>query len=679
MALIGVGGIGKTSVALSVLHHHRIKERFGDNRRFIRCDQFPASCTHFLSRLSMATGANINNPKDLTPLRPYLSSKEMFIVLDNAESILDSQGANGREIYRLVEELSQLSNICLIVTSRITTIPPNCETFAVQTLSTEAAHDTFYNIYKHGRRSESVNNILRQLDFHPLSVAILATVAHQNKWDNNRLVRKWEERRTGVLQTEHKASLATTIELSLASPMFRELGSDARILLGVVAFYPQGVDENNTDWLFPTTSNRTYIFEKFCILSLTYRSNGFITMLAPLRDYLRPRDPMSSPLLCMTKERYFTRMSIKLDPNLPGFEDGRWILSEDLNVEHLLDVFTFADPYSNDIWEACINFMSHLVWCKPRQTLLRTKIEGLPDNHHSKPRCLLWLASLSGAIGNYTEEAILLNRSLKLERKRRNDTGVALVLKTLSTTNKTLGRYEEGIRQAREALEISERLGATVGRAQCLNALAGLLHRGGQLDAAEKAAVESIQLLPEKGQEDQVCGSHYTLGEIYRSKGEREKAIYHYEVAHGIASSLNWRPPLFGIHLTLAGLFLDEDRFYDAQVHVERAKLHALDNPYYLGRAVHLQARIWYRQRRFKDAASEALYAQEIFKKLGNSKYLETCKTLLRKIEGGMKSPPHSSKLDSNGELPKMILCPTSTDTPFSGHSTVRRLSKYSP
>ena len=32
----------------------------------------------------------------------------------------------------------------------------------------------------------------------------------------------------------------------------------------------------------------------------------------------------------------------------------------------------------------------------------------------------------------------------------------------------------------------------------------------------------------------------------------------------------------------MAGLFLDEDRFYDAQVHVERAKSHALDNAYYL-------------------------------------------------------------------------------------------------
>ena len=250
-ALVGAGGIGKTSIALAVLHHSRIEDRFGDNRRFIRCDQFPASRTHFLARLSKVIGAGIENPEDLTPLRPFLSSREMLIVLDNVESVLDPQGTDAREIYSMVDELCRVKTICLLITSRITTVPRHCKRPVIPTLSMDAARDIFYGIHSDGGRSDIIDGLLQRLDFHALSITLLATTASHNMWDYDELAKEWDTHRAKVLQTDYNESLAATIELSLSSPTFQRLGSNARELLGVVAFFPQGVDKNNLDWLFP--------------------------------------------------------------------------------------------------------------------------------------------------------------------------------------------------------------------------------------------------------------------------------------------------------------------------------------------------------------------------------------------------------------------------------------------
>ena len=639
IALIGPGGIGKTSVALAVLHSDPIKLRFGDNRRFVRCDQFSASRANFLNRLSKVIGAGVENPEDLTPLRPTLSSNEMLIILDNAESILDPQGTDGREIYGLVEELSQLDNVCLCITSRITTIPPDCEYLAVPALSMDAAHSTFYRIYNNDEKSGLIDEILKQLDFHPLSVTLLATVARQNQWDNSRLVEEWRRYQTSMLQTEHNNSLAVTIELSLASPMFQQLGPDARGLLGVVAFFPQGIDEKNLDWLFPTISNGKAAFDKFCILSLTYRSRGFITMLAPLRDYLCPKDPNASIHLSATKAHYIARLSVFVDPGRPGFEEARWITSEDVNVEYLLDVFSSADPNSEGIWDSCDSFMRHLYWHKPRQTVLGAKIEQLLDDHPYKPRGLFRVAELFQALGKREEEKRFYVYSLKLQRERKDlDVWVASTLQRLADTNRLLGLLEEGMQQAKEASVIFERLGRAAEQADCLTTLAELLLRDKQLIAAEESTIRSIELLG-KDQEFKLCTSHRVLGNIYSSQGERGKAIHHLNIALGIAGAFNWQGELFWTHDSLARLFLQEGEFDNAHTHVEQAKEYAMKNKYHLGRAMEMHAHIWYKQGRHEEAASETSGAIEIFGELGAANDLARCTTFLGGIEHLVKRP----------------------------------------
>ena len=615
---------------MTVLHHDRIKQRFGDNRCFIRCDQFPTSCAHFLSRLSKVTGAGVENPEDLAVLRPFLSSKEALIVLDNAESILDPQGTDGEEIYGVVEELSQFGNIWLWITSRISTVPPDCQTFDIPTLTIEAARDTFYRIYKHGGQPPLVDKILDQLDFHPLSITLLATAAHQSKWGTDRLAREWETRRTSALQTRHSKSLAAAIELSLASPMFRGLGPNAREILGVVAFFPQGVNEGNLEWLFPAIPNRADFFDTFCVLSLTHRNNGFITMLAPLRDYLSPKDPKSSLVLCRTKEHYFTRMSVTIDPGEPNFGETRWIVSEDVNVEHLLDVFTTIDASSASVWRACADFMEHLYWHKERLVVLKPKIEGLPDDHPYKARCLAFLSRLFASVGNRVESKQLLTHVLKLRREQGEDCDVALTLMELSEINRD--PPEDGIPLAKEALEIYERLGNAMGQAQCLVRIALLLCLDKQLDAAEEAASRAINLT-EEGNRFLACQSHRILGETYWRKGEAEKAIHHFEITLGIASSLSLVHELYYIHCALSDLFLAEGRFDDALEHLEQARLHAVDSAYNLGRVMARQAVIWRRQGRLEEARSEALHVTGIFEKLGAARDLEWCREFIQDMQ----------------------------------------------
>ena len=651
IALVGPGGIGKTSIALTVLDHDRIKKRFGENRRFIRCDQFPPSRANFLAQLSEAISARVKNPEDLTPLRPFLSSKEMLIILDNTESILDPQGTNAEEIYSVVNELCQFKPICLLITSRATTVPSHHKLPEIPTLSMEAASNIFCGIYGDGGRSSIINDLLQRVDFHPLSMTLLAATASHNTWDSNRLAKEWDTQRAQVLQTDFNENLAAAIEVSLGSPTFHGLDPNARDLLRVVAFFPQGIDEENLDWLFPTISNTRNIFVQFCALSLTHQGDGFITMLAPIRDYLGPQDPQSSPLLCATRDRYFSRLSVFVDPYQPGFREARWIASEDMNVERLLDAFISIDSSKKDIWDACIHFIRHLCWHKPRQTLLRSKIEALPDDHPSKPKCLSEISRLFGQLGNYAEQTKLLVRTLELERRWGNNFQVAQTLLHLSDVSRLLGFHEEGVRRAREALAILERIGDTTGQPQCWNQLAWLLFDDKQLDAAEDAASHAMDFTTEKGQEVLVCQLHRILGMIHQFKGEKEKAMHHFKAALGIASPPNWGNELFWIHLSLAELFGNEDELDDANTHIEQAKSHALRDEYKLGRAMYLQANVWCLELRLEDAKSEVLRALESYEKCGAVHDAGVYRDFLQLIERAMNIYPR----DFQGELLDVI------------------------
>ena len=635
IALIGTGGIGKTSVALAVLHDDRIKQRFGDHRRLLRCDQFSASLPNFLRRLSEVIGAGIENPMDLTLLRPFLSRNRMFIIIDNAESIVGASST--KDIEPVVEELSRFRNICLCITSRISIVPTRCEVIDVPTLSVEAARETFHSIYRRGEQSDTVDNILKQLDFHPLSTTLLATAAKHNKWGIGQLEKEWEEQRTRVLRTRYHGSLAAMIEFSLHSPVFQDLGPQARDLLGVVAFFPQGVNENNLDWLFPSVTDRKKIFGGFCVLSLTRRDKGFITMLAPLRDHLCPKDPMLAPPLRSVKEHYFSQLSFSIGTLTLNNNQTTWIASEDVNVEHLLDIFTSIDANSESVWDACRHFMTHLFLDKARLPVFGPKIEALPDGYPSKPQCLSELASLYSIVGDSAGARRLLSHTLKLQRERGDDFGIASTLMHLvSTVNHSPDLCEEGIQQAREAMTIYQRLGNAVEVVRCHSWLSSLFRWANRLDDAEKCESQAIELADALMPiiHPATRGAlHGSLGMIYGCRGDREKSIFHIEASLGAIHS---RTIQFHVHYVLATAHITAGRFDDAEAHFEHAEPLAADASPELGRVALLRADILRGRGKFEEARFEALRSLDLAEKFGGEGIVDRAKEILRLIDEDM-------------------------------------------
>ena len=84
-------------------------------------------------------------------------------------------------------------------------------------------------------------------------------------------------------------------------------------------------------------------------------------------------------------------------------------------------------------------------------------------------------------------------------------------MRELADANRQLDLLDEGIQQAKEALEIYEHLGKTVEQASCLIPLARLLLEDKQFDAAIEVISRGLGLLSEEGQEFLVCRSHRVL------------------------------------------------------------------------------------------------------------------------------------------------------------------------
>ena len=283
VALFGPIGIGKSTVALTLLHQNQTQVKFGTNRYFMRCDDITNSLEGFLGCLSEVISTD--RTTDVAQIRSRIrSSPPLLLLVDGVDFILDPLAPEAEEISATIEEFGSYDHVCLVTTSRMNPDIHGFHRVEVLTLSEDGARDAFYSLCNLDR-SPVVDNLIARLDFHPLSIGLLASYIRENGWDEEMLLKAWVDDQGSALQTNYYQSLKDAVEPSLRSPTIQDLGTAVRDALEAIAVLPGGVRESALDRMFPEIVGVGKVVAVLCDLSLLYRKDGFLNMLSPFRFY----------------------------------------------------------------------------------------------------------------------------------------------------------------------------------------------------------------------------------------------------------------------------------------------------------------------------------------------------------------------------------------------------------
>ncbi|KAJ7131294.1 hypothetical protein C8R44DRAFT_731531 [Mycena epipterygia] len=242
IAILGTGGMGKTSLARAALHHPDVAAKY-EEIFFVACDSVLTSI-----ELAALIGSHLGlKPgKNLTKLvvEHFARGSSCLLILDNLETIWEPL-QSCCEVEEFLALLTAVSHLALIVTMRDAERPgkvrwtrPFLE--PLKPLSDDAARQTFVEIADDFHDSKEIDKLLHLTDNMPLAVYLIAHLADYEGCSN--VLACWETAKTSLLSTgyDKQSSLDASIMMSLTSP---RMTTGAKDLLSLLSILPDGLSD----------------------------------------------------------------------------------------------------------------------------------------------------------------------------------------------------------------------------------------------------------------------------------------------------------------------------------------------------------------------------------------------------------------------------------------------------
>jgi hypothetical protein len=317
IAIVGPGGIGKTSIALTSIHNSEVEKYFLGRRFFLSCEAATTADTLALALLKLfdlsADSSGSRSPTDVLVSFAQSMNSKCLLCLDNFETPWDCDKDN---VESLLIKMA-VPNLTLMITSRDSDRPRGIKWTApllppIKPLTVAAAVE-IWDAISHGHDDFSLL-LISAVDCIPLAVTLLAQLAETESAEA--LWRSWETESTKLIKTDGSAhrlnNLELSIELSLRGPRLHGC-SGALDFFVVLCILPQGLRESRISELeaafgsrFQGTRSAIRVLKQ---CSLAYAVDGFLRVLSPVRQYTLSHPELESTLattfLTQMAEIYF--------------------------------------------------------------------------------------------------------------------------------------------------------------------------------------------------------------------------------------------------------------------------------------------------------------------------------------------------------------------------------------
>ncbi|KAJ6514109.1 hypothetical protein DFH09DRAFT_1288194 [Mycena vulgaris] len=245
IAILGAGGMGKTSLARAVLHHPTVTRKYVQHRFFLACDS-TSSKDELVTLIGAHLGLKLQKNLAKVILHHLSTTPACLLVLDNLETLWEPTEIR-RDIEEFLSLLTDVKQLALIITMRGTERPASVRWTrpflpALKPLTRDAARQTFIDIADDCHNSDDIDKVLLLTGNMPLAIDLMAHLAESEGCPD--VLARWEEEKTSVISdgSDKRSNLDLSISMSLSSPRVTSV-PQCQELLSLLSMLPDGLSD----------------------------------------------------------------------------------------------------------------------------------------------------------------------------------------------------------------------------------------------------------------------------------------------------------------------------------------------------------------------------------------------------------------------------------------------------